>query len=264
MPLYTDQLSRIININGSPKRIISTVPSQTELLHYLGLEEEVIAITKFCVHPLSWYQTKTRIGGTKQLNLARIRELKPDFIVANKEENKKDEIEALANSFPVWISDVTDLSSAYAMIKTIGAIINKEENAGKLVDKIQLAFAQQEKQIEDQKLKTAYLIWKDPYMTVGGDTFIHQMLEYAGFENIFTNKKRYPQIEIEELISLNCQLLLLSTEPYPFRLNHIHELLELLPQTKIILADGEFFSWYGSRLLQAPAYFRKLYQEVTL
>ncbi len=264
MPLYTDQLSRIININGSPKRIISTVPSQTELLHYLGLEEEVIALTKFCVHPLSWYQTKTRIGGTKQLNLAKIRELKPDLIIANKEENKKDEIEALANSFPVWVSDVTDLSSAYAMIKAIGAIINKEEEAGKLVDKIQLAFAQQEKEIEDQKLRTAYLIWKDPYMTVGGDTFIHQMLEYAGFENIFSNKRRYPQIEIEELISLNCQLLLLSTEPYPFRPNHIHELLELLPQTKIILADGEFFSWYGSRLLQAPAYFRKLYQEVTL
>src|SRR5215213_9070876 len=106
MPLFTDQLSRNVEIIRSPKRIITVLPSQTELLYDLGLRDEVIAITKFCVHPKEWFQTKMRIGGTKQLNLQKIRDLKPDLILANKEENTREDIEELAKDFPVWISDV--------------------------------------------------------------------------------------------------------------------------------------------------------------
>ena len=261
MPLYIDQLSRVINLPYPPKRIISVVPSQTELLSYLGLKEEVIAITKFCVHPPEWFRTKPRVGGTKKLHLSTIRDLKPDLILANKEENIKEEIEELANQFPVWVSDVTDLSSAYSMIKEVGKIVGRDREAEKLVADIQCAFADNTKAISNYKLRTAYLIWKDPYMSVGGDTFINQMLEYAGFKNVFFERKRYPQIEIAELNELNCEVLLLSSEPYPFNNKHVDELKSLLPNTKILLADGELCSWYGSRLLQAPSYFKKLYQE---
>lgn len=259
MPLYTDQLSRIIDIPNPPKRIISTVPSQTELLHYLGLEKEVIAITKFCIHPSEWFYSKLRIGGTKQLNPAKIKELEPDLIIANKEENTKDQIDELAVQFPVWVSDVNDLTSAYTMIKAIGTITAKEKQAYELVDKIRLAFHSQTF-IPGHKPQTIYLIWKDPYITVGGDTFIHQMMEYAGFKNIFSNKTRYPQIEIEEINKLDCELLLLSSEPYPFKEKHIEELRLIFPKTKILLADGELFSWYGSRLLKIPSYLKKLYE----
>ena len=262
MPLYIDQISRVINLSSPPKRIISVVPSQTELLNYLGLKEEVIAITKFCVHPLEWFRTKIRVGGTKKLHLSTITDLKPDLILANKEENNKGEIDELANQFPVWVSDVTDLDSACFMIKQVGEIIGREKNAKQLVGDIQLAFQYPKATIITSKPRTAYLIWKDPYMSVGGDTFINQMLEYAGFENIFCEKKRYPQIEIAELKKLNCEVLLLSSEPYPFSKKHVDELKSLLPDTKILLADGELFSWYGSRLLQAPSYFKKLYQKV--
>ena len=258
MPHYTDQLLRTIAISATPQRIVSTVPSQTELLHYLGLEKEVIGITKFCIHPSAWFRSKERIGGTKQLNIAKIKDLKPDLILANKEENQKNLIEELALQFPVWVSDVNDLSSACVMIKEVGSITGREKKAEELVQGIRSAFYS-ENIIPNQRLRTAYLIWKEPYLTVGGDTFIHQMVEYAGFKNIFADRARYPQIEIEEINGLDCELLLLSTEPYPFKENHVEELKQLLPKTKILLVDGELFSWYGSRLLQAPSYFKNLH-----
>jgi ABC-type Fe3+-hydroxamate transport system substrate-binding protein len=257
MPLYTDQLSRKIELSARPRRIISVVPSQTELLYELGLDDEVIGITKFCVHPKEWFKTKIRIGGTKRLNLQKIKELQPDLIVANKEENRKEEIEELEKEFPVWISDVHDLSSAYVMINSLGKIVNREKESQELINKIELKF--HNLSLNQTKIRTAYLIWKDPYLTVGKDTFIHQMLLHAGFENVFSDKTRYPRIEINDLVERDCDLLLLSSEPYPFKQIHIGELQPLVPNTKILLADGELFSWYGSRMLKAPSYFQKLH-----
>ena len=261
MPLYTDQLSRSIEISAQPKRIISVVPSQTELLYDLGLREQVIGITKFCVYPKEWFETKTRIGGTKQLNIQKIKELKPDLIFANKEENTKEDIEELEKEFPLWISDVHDLSSAYAMISDVGKIVGKENESALLLKNIEFQFSKFS--VPQRKIRTAYLIWKDPYLTVGNDTFIHQMLSHAGFENIFSDTTRYPQIELNELIERNCELLLLSSEPYPFKQKHIDELQPSLRGIKILLADGELFSWYGSRMLKAPFYFQKLYVAAT-
>ena len=242
-----------------PSKIISLVPSQTELLYWLGLEEETIAITKFCVHPEVWFRTKTRIGGTKAIDIEKIMELKPDLIIANKEENVKEQVEALAETFPVWITDVTDLNGALGMIKDIGQLTGTEEKAESLITQIKEQFSILNAELRIQNsTKAAYLIWKDPYMTVGGDTFINSMMEAAGYKNIFAGSERYPEIEIADLQSAGCQLLILSSEPYPFSQKHITELQQQLPGTKIILADGEMFSWYGSRLLLAPLYFKEL------
>ena len=260
MPSYTDQLGRTIELKHNPKRIISLVPSQTELLSDLELEEEVIGITKFCVHPDHWFKTKTRVGGTKQLHLDKIKELQPDLIIANKEENVREQIEELLKDFPVWISDVNNLNDALEMIASIGEIINKISRAKEIVNQIKKGLLQP--QTTNYKLQTCYLIWKDPYMTIGGDTFINDMLQRCGFQNIFEDQKRYPQISLEQLQAANCQLLLLSSEPYPFKQKHIDELQPLLPHTKIILADGEMFSWYGSRLIKAPACFQQLQNQV--
>jgi ABC-type Fe3+-hydroxamate transport system substrate-binding protein len=294
MPLYTDQLGRWVEVPSTPQRIVSVVPSQTELLYDLGLDQEVRGITKFCVHPEQWFRAKTRVGGTKQLHLDKIRDLKPDLILANKEENVKAQIEELSNDFPVWISDVNDLQTALEMIQTVGKITNKEKGAEGLIARIKANFSLladfihrptstnesmsgklQKEQPRTSNLKppsaaerlpqvqrTAYLIWKDPYMTIGGDTFIHDMLHQAGFENIFAGRSRYPETSIEELQAADCRLLLLSSEPYPFQQKHIDELQVLLPNTKILLVDGELFSWYGSRLEKAPAYFQQLQQQI--
>jgi ABC-type Fe3+-hydroxamate transport system substrate-binding protein len=258
MHLFTDDLGRKVQIPLKPQRIISVVPSQTELLYHLGLEEEVIGITKFCIHPAHWFSSKTRVGGTKNLHLEKIKSLQPDLIIANKEENVQEQIEAMAQLFPVWVSDVNNLEDALNMIATLGAITGKEEKATSLKTHIEKAFDNISIPPVDRKPKTIYLIWKDPYMTVGGDTFINNMLQWAGFDNLFSHLSRYPQTSIQEIQSLNCEVLLLSSEPYPFKQKHLEELKALLPGTSIWLADGEMFSWYGSRLQWAPSYFKQL------
>jgi len=265
MFVFTDQMQRRITVEQKPQRIVSLVPSQTELLFHLGLREEVVGITKFCVHPAEWFRTKTRIGGTKTLDVEKIKLLQPDLILANKEENIQEQVEELAKHFPVWVSDVNTLEDALDMINAVGEITGRNEEAARLIQQIQTGFAGLQTPPFDKlrtKLQTAYLIWKEPYITVGGDTFIHDLLTRAGFENIFQNKSRYPTITIEELPIAGCQLLILSSEPYPFRQKHIEELQRHLPNTKIILADGEMFSWYGSRLLHAPAYFSQLREQI--
>ena len=260
MAVFIDQTGRRITLNQTPQRIISLVPSQTELLYDLGLTEEVIGITKFCIHPDKWFRSKTRVGGTKQVKMDNIHQLQPDLIIANKEENIKEQIEELEKHFPVWVSDINNLKDAYEMIGQIGLMTNKQQPAKEIVWQIKEIFRQLK--THNSKLSACYLIWQNPYMTVGGDTFIHSMLDAAGFVNIFENKKRYPEVSIEELQTLNLELLLLSSEPYPFKEKHINEMQALLPNTKIVLADGELFSWYGSRLLKAPSYFSQLQQQI--
>ena len=260
MPVFIDPVGNKITLAKTPQRIISLVPSQTELLYDLGLNEKVIGITKFCVHPKEWFQAKTRVGGTKRLKIDLIKELNPDLLIANKEENVKEQIEELQKRFPVWVSDVNNLNDAYEMIEQIGIMTGKGQEAKTLITRIRTNFSNL--QSPDSLLKICYLIWKDPYMTIGGDTFINSMIERAGFENVFKNKTRYPETTIEELKTYNLQLLLLSSEPFPFKQKHVEELQPLFPNTKIILVDGEMFSWYGSHLLKAPDYFIQLQKQI--
>ena len=265
MPAFTDQTGHSIFPENTPKRIISLVPSQTELLFDLGLDKQVVGITKFCVHPPEWFYTKKRVGGTKKLHPGIIHQLQPDLIIANKEENVKEQVEELAKDYPVWISDVTNLPTACEMIEQIGLLTDKPEKAKELISTIKVNFSQL--QASNNKLRTCYLIWNDPHMTIGGDTFIHSMMEAAGFENIFNTKQRYPAVTIEDLVNANCELLLLSSEPFPFKQKHIDELKQALDKIgfsniKILLVDGEMFSWYGSRLLYAPQYFKDLHRSM--
>ncbi|MBI1341829.1 MAG: ABC transporter substrate-binding protein [Terrimonas sp.] len=254
----TDQTGRPLSLRDHPQRIISLVPSQTELLHAIGLEDEVVGITKFCIHPASWFRSKIKVGGTKKINFNQVHALHPDLIIANKEENEKGQVEKLAEDYPVWVSDIHHLKDALNMINTIGYLTGKTARTGLLKERIRTAFS--ELPSRQYKIKTAYLIWQNPYMTIGGDTFISAMLQEAGFENIFSSRTRYPVISIDELIEREPELVLLSSEPYPFSEKHISPLQKLMPKTKIACADGEMFSWYGSRLEQAPAYFNKLYK----
>ena len=267
MPFYQDQLGREVEIPEAPQRIISLVPSQTELLYDLGLQEEVTGITKFCIHPDTWYRTKNRVGGTKQLHIDKIKQLQPDLIIANKEENVKEQIEELAKYFPVWISDVNNLDEACGMISFIGLITDRQKEAVSIVHDIRCGFQRLEAMVSDRgavqgmaKPRTAYLIWKEPYMTAGGDSFIHDMMQRAGFHNVFGNETRYPETTVEELAERKCDIVMLSSEPYPFKEKHTKDLMSQLPGCSVILVDGEMFSWYGSRLQKSAAYFISLHQ----
>ena len=243
-----------------PKRIISLVPSVTELLHYLELNEETIAVTKFCIHPAEWFRSKKNIGGTKNINIRRIKELAPDLIIASKEENVQEQVEELAATHNVWLTDVSCIDDAHEMIKDIGILTGKTAEAKKLVIDIKKEFGSLQHQ--KQAVKTAYLIWRTPLMTIGGDTFINDMMQYCGLENAFAKQLRYPKITIADLEASGCSMVLLASEPYPFKEKHIKELQQYLPGVKIILADGEMFSWYGSRMLLMPQYLQSLLKAV--
>lgn len=256
MPEYTDQLGITISLTATPRRIISLVPSQTELLAHLGLEAEVAGITKFCIHPDEWFRNKHRVGGTKTVDIDKVRALQPHLIIANKEENTREQVEALRQIAPVWTSDVNSLQDAYEMISGVGDLTGRRTQAEALVFEIKQGF--DSLPVTATILPAAYLIWKDPYMTVGGDTFISDMLQYCGFRNCFASQQRYPEVSVEQLKTSPAKIILLSSEPYPFKEKHITELQEQLPGNKILLVDGEMFSWYGSRLRLAPEYFRSL------
>jgi ABC-type Fe3+-hydroxamate transport system substrate-binding protein len=264
MPQFLDQLNRTIEIPLSPQRIVSLVPSQTELLFDLGLDERVTGITKFCIHPEHWFRNKTRIGGTKNLNLALIESINPDLIIANKEENEREQIELLSKKFPVWISDVETLEDCIDMITDIGRITSTEEKALQITDEIRGAFIQLQQHQKAQNRRAAYLIWKDPYMAAGKNTFINDMMERCGFINVMKDKERYPAVTLQELKELECEYILLSSEPYPFKEKHIDIFNNEIPGSTNLLVDGEFFSWYGSRTRLAPAYFMQLRKQLKL
>jgi len=255
----TDQLGRTVTFNYPPQRIISIVPSQTELLFELGLSTEVIGITKFCVHPGKQFTLTTKVGGTKKLNIELIRSLNPDLIIGNKEENSKEEIELLMKEFPVWMSDIHNLEEAMEAIREIGEAVDRQPEAAYLNHLINAGFTDLQTlalQLGIDK-KVAYLIWKDPYMLAGQDTFINDILMKIGLTNVI-KEFRYPEIEIEHLVSLNPELILLSSEPYPFREKHVDIIRSAIPSAKVMLVDGEMFSWYGSRLVKAVQYMFQL------
>ncbi|EHQ24217.1 helical backbone metal receptor [Mucilaginibacter paludis] len=252
---FVDQLSRPVSVVFPPLRIISIVPSQTELLFDLGLDREVLAVTGFCNHPADWVKAKIKVGGTKNLNIERIISLKPDLIIGNKEENDRGEIEFLMQQFPVWMSDIVNLPDAICMITAIGELVNKPNQAQLLACNIQADFASL--YLPQKPVRVAYLIWKGPYMAACRDTFIDDMLQRCGLLNVFT-ASRYPEVTVDELYRRNPDVIMLSSEPYPFKEKHAEVLRKALPGAKIVLVDGEMFSWYGSRLLKAVAYFNNL------
>ena len=253
MPQFIDQLHRSISLPNPPKRIVSLVPSQTELLVDLGLRERIVGVTKFCIHPKGLKKEKTVIGGTKNFHFDKIDALNPDLIIGNKEENYQEGIERLAEKYPVWISDISTLDDAYRMIGRIGELTDTSIKAKEVVSEIKEGLE------KDFKFKgsAVYLIWKDPFIAVGSNTFIDSLLDKAGFKNLIP-ESRYPEIDLEQIVNLNPEFLLLSSEPYPFKESNVSFFQDRLPNSRILIVDGELFSWYGSRLKLSGKYFLSL------
>lgn len=250
-----DQTGHTVSLPALPKRIISLVPSQTELLHDLGLGDRVVGITKFCVQPETWFRSKLRVGGTKKVSLRKVEFLQPDLIIGNKEENTRSDIEALRERWPVWCSDVLGLPDAIEMIQSVGKLTGSEDAAGKITADITSGF---NKLSPGPECRAVYLIWRKPWMVAAGHTFINDMLQRAGFRNVFGQLQRYPEVNGEAIRAMDPEVVLLSSEPYPFREKHLAELQAICPNAQIILTDGTMWSWYGSRLREAPLYLQNL------
>jgi len=255
MRVFTDQVGRQVTLPDTmPKRIVSLVPSQTELLADLGLEEEVVGITKFCIHPKTWFKSKKRIGGTKDVKIEEVLALQPDLIIANKEENEQGVLEILSQFAPVWISDVRNLMHARSMIAEVGAIVGKPDAAQALLQQMEQGFADVKPGLYGKKV--LYLIWHNPWMSAGPDTFIGSLLlEQLGANLCIPSRSgRYPVVEEADFELLQPDLVLLSSEPFPFKDKHASMVQSYLPKAKVVKVEGDMFSWYGSRLRLAPAY----------
>ena len=260
MKTFVDQCGRTISLAATPQRIVCLVPSITELLVDLGLEEHIVGITKFCVHPYRLKSTKTIVGGTKKLHFDRVRELRPDIIIANKEENTPEIVDEFSKDFPVWVSDIATLSDNEKMIEAFGEIFNCRTASSKIIGKINHAKADFDAFISNfDELRCAYLIWKNPYMAAGSGTYINEMMNLCKFSNIYANRERYPEIIIQKMrIQGDPEAVFLSSEPYPFKEEDAFEVGRYTHHAKVTFVDGEMFSWYGSRAAKAFGYFKKL------
>jgi len=248
-----DQMGYSITLRNYPQRIISLVPSLTELLFDLGLEEEIVGVTRYCILPEEKAALKIKVGGPKEFRFQVIDGLKPDLIIGNKEENYPEGIRRLQEKYPVWMSDIVTIDDALRMIGSVGKLVNRSRHAEQLVDEIQTGFRDLS---FTPQWKVAYLIWKNPWMAAGGNTFIHEMLHLCGFINLFEKKSRYPHVTLDEL--KEAEVILFSSEPYPFTPEDVKSFRKRYPIQALCLVDGAMFSWYGSRLKFVAAYYKRL------
>lgn len=262
--IFYDQLQRKLTFTATPKRIISLVPSQTELLCDLALEQEIVGITKFCVHPYHLKATKTIVGGTKKVDFEKIKALKPDFILANKEENTYDFLPQLEQIAPTYFSDVTTIKDSINLITDLGKILNRRTESTNLIEKINFKYTDFKQFIKDKPTrKVAYFIWAKPWMVVGNDTYINEILKLNKLENIYASMSRYPKVEVNRIrYDGDPEVVILSSEPYKFTDENAMEIGNYTNRSTTVFADGEMFSWFGSRILLAFDYFKELHKKL--
>ncbi len=248
----TDHLNRTIELKSKPKRVVSLVPSITETLAGLGLEKNLIAVTRFCRYPPDVVEQLPKVGGPKNINLEKISALKPDLVIAVKEENDRSQILELSEQVPVVVFDVNTIEDSFDMLTRLGQIFDVEKVAKRWVTSITEKTTGFKTSISNHK--ALYLIWKKPWMAAGTDTFIGSMMQLAGFENIIEG--RYPEINGKEFDKAH--IILLATEPYHFTETHRKQLATEFPDKKVVLVDGEMFTWYGTHMLKALDYFEQV------
>lgn len=239
-----DQLQRPVELKKAPTKIVSLVPSLTEYVCSIDADNQLAGISKFCIHPHNLKKKVKVIGGTKNPNLNKIRELEPDLIIANKEENRKEDILALAIDYPVYVSDINKLSDSYQALKDIAILCGRKEKGLQIIEQLKSTISQFPKL--NQTKDFVYLIWKNPYIAVGPGTYIHALLNELGWNNKVTSSdSRYPEWNLED----GNFHILLSSEPYPFKEEDKKQIQQVCPNATVELVNGEAFSWYGSRLL---------------
>ncbi|WNJ18978.1 helical backbone metal receptor [Pontibacter sp. G13] len=252
-----DHLGRSIRVPTVPTRIICLCPSLTETLAVIGVGDRLVGRTRFCIHPMPELKSVTRVGGTKEVKYDRIHALEPDLIICEKEENTREIVETLSQRYPVFVTEIQGIDRAIAMVEDLGELIGLGQEGRDL--RANLSAARKQVAPMEGNLRAAYMIWKDPWMGAGRDTFIDEMLNEMGLTNILRDMSgRYPEISLEALISIRPELILLSSEPYPFKEEHLKSLKAVLPHSHIELVDGEMFSWYGSHMIEGFSYIQEL------
>ncbi len=254
----TDALGREFVFAAPPRRVVSLVPSWSELLFALGAADALVGVTDFCVHPAEGVGSKRRIGGTKNPDIAAIEALRPELVIANKEENRRRDVERLeAAGVRVFVTYARTVPEAVTEMRALGRIVGRAAEAERSAAEVETALAELAAAPPRRRPRVAALVWRDPLMAVGGDTFANDLLERAGGENPFASAAagRYPRLERRELEAAAPDVLLLPTEPYRFEERDRLEFLELdcpaARSGRVHLLEGELLSWYGPRMARA-------------
>lgn len=233
-------------------RIVSLVPSWTETLYAFGLDQEVVGVTKWCVHPRELTARATKVGGTKDPDVPLIAKMRPDLVVANHEENRKEDVEALeAHGVHVWVSDVRSVKDSLREIKRLGELTGRDESAAALVTRIEASLREVEQARPPEPIPVFVPIWRRPWMAVGPDTYADDVLRIAGARNVLGDAAgRYPESSPEDAFARGATAALLPTEPYPFheKPQATEELVAAgFARARVTGLDGEALTWYGAR-----------------
>ncbi|WP_164219771.1 helical backbone metal receptor [Virgibacillus sp. YIM 98842] len=251
----TDHLGREVEFAYPPKRIISIVPGITDILYSLELENEIVGRTRYCIYPKEKVAQAKTIGGTKKVKFDQIRELNPALIIAEKEENTKEIVEQLEKEFPVYVCEIQTVDDTFKIIEDLGTITDRRVESEKLQSEIATAI---QSLPSGHGKKYAYIIWQNPYMAAGSDTYITSLLDKMGFTNAFADYDgRYPEVTEEDFRNADLDYIFLATEPFPFREKHIQQFSKLFPDVTVMSLDGEMF-WYGPRMIEAAPYFNRV------
>jgi ABC-type Fe3+-hydroxamate transport system substrate-binding protein len=259
-----DARGRTLTFQEIPRRIVCLVPSVTETLFALGAGERVVGVTDFCVHPSEEVVTCAKVGGTKNPQLERVIELRPDLVIANREENRRRDVDRLeAAGLPVLVTYARDVESALEEIELLARLLDSEETARGLVREVRDALEEAAARLGEPLPSVVALIWKRPYMTLNGDTFAHDLLVRSGGRNPFVDReRRYPLVTEKEIEEAEPEVILLPTEPYAFDERDRQELLRLrcpaAESRRIHVVEGELLSWYGPRMGRALRTFSAL------
>ena len=265
MSLFIDDHGQKHESAGSNARIVSLVPSITELLFELGLEEEIVGRTGFCIHPKKQVERVPKLGGTKDVDLKKLKALEPTHVILNIDENTLATFNLISKFVQnIIVTHPNAPEDNIKLYRLIGGVFNRSQMAESLVVQFEqklLRLQLNQKHLPQRKI--LYLIWKKPWMSVNRDTYIANMLKLINCRVVtYRCEARYPTCSLESLLSYETDMCLLSSEPYPFKSKHIVELESLLNLfDKVRLVDGEMFSWYGSRAILALDYLDSLNQD---
>jgi ABC-type Fe3+-hydroxamate transport system substrate-binding protein len=242
----------------TPQRIVSLVPSLTEALFALGLGERVVGVTEWCVHPAEGVAPLAKIGGTKSPDIRAVLALRPDLVIANREENRRRDVERLESAgIRVWVTHPRTVRDGVELLGALADLGAPEERKRAVVGPAMAALAGAEQQGFERRVRVVCPIWRDPWMVVGDDTYAHDLITLCGGENVFAgvSQRRYPRVKLAEIEAAAPELILLPDEPYAFGQRDAQELAALdIPAAhagRIHLIDGTLVSWYGPRILQA-------------
>jgi ABC-type Fe3+-hydroxamate transport system substrate-binding protein len=259
MPALVDASGVALELLHPPRRIVSLIPSTTETLCALGLADALVGVTVYCVEPRDVVRTKKRIGGEKDPDLDAIRTLRPDLVIANVEENLREHVDALrASGIPVWVTFPRTVREAIRMIRELGEVTATRDRAGALADELDRLYDSVAAAVATRSpVSVFYAVWRGPYMTIGRDTYIHDMLRVCGGRNVFDDRvERYPVVTLDEVAARRPDVVLLPDEPFRFRRSHVGDFasytdVPAVRAGRIHLVDGKPFSWHGPRIADA-------------